>query len=276
MITQIYDYLTNMQIERIDQIITEILIKATKSIQGIRRNIPYSKQKVLVRAEKLYWKDKCKEKRGMYVNEEKMEARRKLAMISDENITSYEQIKDKAIETDKKWKELLEKGHEIREKEILEFYHSDLANKNEADKRKRKKIINNIVKSQQRLHTLHFLTRHAGKGIKGCFKKLIVKDENGSDKTITDRKEIEHNVMDFNQKFFKAPTETKVYKDKIYDKLSDPSIRDKIIDGTLRRSECDDEDVFAFLKILKKPEGLTHSSLDQITEEMFVTAVKRS
>ena len=38
-----------------------------------------------------------------------MEARQKLAMISDENITSYEQIKDKAIETDKKWKELLKK-----------------------------------------------------------------------------------------------------------------------------------------------------------------------
>ena len=36
---------THQQIEYIDQLITTILNKATKKVEGQRRNIPYSKEK---------------------------------------------------------------------------------------------------------------------------------------------------------------------------------------------------------------------------------------
>ena len=46
-----------------------------------------------------------------------------------------------------------------------------------------------------------------------------------------------------------------MYKDKIHERLRDNDIRDKILDGRLRRQDCDDERMFEFLKLLKVPVG---------------------
>ena len=144
----------------------------------------------------------------------------------------------------------------------------------EKDKKKRKKIINNIVKNQQRLHAFHYLTKYIGKGVRGCLKKLVVKDEQGNESILLNRESIEKYIMEYNQQFFATPTEIKIFKDKIQDKLSIPEMRDKILDRNLNRSNCDNKDVFVFLKLLQKPRGIMNSCPNYISEEMFVSAIK--
>ena len=53
-ILEIYDHPSNKQIEVIDEMITDVLQNAVRSIQGINRNIPFSQQKVIVRAKKMF------------------------------------------------------------------------------------------------------------------------------------------------------------------------------------------------------------------------------
>ena len=74
---------------------------------------------------------------------------------------------------------------------MLGCHYWEIENANNLDKKKRQKVMNNVIKNQQQLHTLHFLARHAGKGIKGHFKKLIVSDKNRAGKTIIERKATE-------------------------------------------------------------------------------------
>ena len=51
--------------------------------------------------------------------------------------------------------------------------------------------MSNIAKNQQRSHMFHYLARHARKGIKGCFEKIIVSNEYRVEQTTLDRKAIE-------------------------------------------------------------------------------------
>ena len=104
---------------------------------------------------------------------------------------SAEQAKDRLKIEENNWKNLIEFGKEIREKELLDYHPCELENELQKDKKKRKKIINNIIKNQNRLHTLHYLTRHAGKGMNGCLKKLIITDENGTLRILLNREIIE-------------------------------------------------------------------------------------
>ena len=52
-------------------------------------------------------------------------------------------------------------------------------------------------------------------------------------------------------------------------------MRNKIIKGNLNHSNCDDEDMLRFLKLLKKPRGIMNSYPDFISEKIFVTPVKQ-
>jgi len=62
--------------EGIDKIITSLLTNALKSVRGMKRNIPFSKEKEIMRAAKLFWKDCVKEIKGIIVNQERMIKRR--------------------------------------------------------------------------------------------------------------------------------------------------------------------------------------------------------
>ena len=43
---------------------------------------------------------------------------------------------------------------------------------------------------------------------------------------------------------------TKVYKDRIYNKLLDNEVRDRILKWELRKDECDESDICNFLTLL--------------------------
>ena len=44
---------------------------------------------------------------------------------------------------------------------------------------------------------------------------------------------------------------TPIYNDTIYNKLQNETKRDKILEGTLAREQCNDDNVFKFIKLLK-------------------------
>ena len=99
------------------------------------------------------------------------------------------------------------------------------------------------------------MTKHVGKGVNGSLKFLHEKDEGmRMIKTHTKRKKTEEEITKHNTKHFSMAIETKMHQDKIHAKLDDKEIRKKILEGKLKREDCDDKDVFEFLQLLKRPE----------------------
>ena len=80
---------------------------------------------------------------------------------------------------------------------------------------------------------------------------LHVPNENGEiQDTLVKREEIEEKISSYNTTHLKQAQNSIAYKDKIYQKLRQNVIRDKILNGTLQREECDDERVYRLLKLL--------------------------
>jgi len=90
---------------------------------------------------------------------------------------------------------MIEKGKEFQEKEIMDYLYSNLANETEKEKKKRKRVIDGIIKNQNRMYMFHYLTWHAGKGVKGSLRKLIIKDKNGELKILLDQESIKTEII---------------------------------------------------------------------------------
>ena len=65
-----------------------------------------------------------------------------------------------------------------------------------------------------------------------------------------DKWSIEDKLLTFNRDYYRKVLNINIYKDKIYYKLQDDSIRDEILSKTLDSNECDDVEVFEFLRLL--------------------------
>ena len=84
--------------------------------------------------------------------------------------------------------------------------------------------------------------------------------------------------MKYNKKHFQKAHEIRIFKDKIYNKLRDNTIRERIIKGQLKREECDNKEVFKFLKLLKLPRelyNLRNNSFTPITVVDWINEVTR-
>ena len=64
---------TRHQMEQIDEILTRIFTAALKKVEGMKRTVPYSKEKVKRRANLLYWKMKLRKIKRKVVDKELME-----------------------------------------------------------------------------------------------------------------------------------------------------------------------------------------------------------
>ena len=83
--------------------------------------------------------------------------------------------------------------------------------------------------------------------------------------------------MEYNRENFQQAYQTKVYNDKIYNELKEDRVRNRILKGQLRREDCDDEDVFEFLSLLKQLENWEQKNEFQlISEEEQVESMKRA
>ena len=66
-----------------------------------------------------------------------------------------------------------------------------------------------------------------------------------------DRASIEREIAQHNKKHFRQAYSSKAFQDKIYTQLKCDEVRDKILNGAIKREDCDDQDVYDFLKLLK-------------------------
>jgi len=67
---------------------------------------------------------------------------------------------------------------------------------------------------------------------------------------------MEQAIIDQNIAHYKAMFKTKVYQDKIYHKLSSNKIQDKILNGKLEEENCSNKEVFEFLLLLQRNNGI--------------------
>ena len=76
---------------------------------------------------------------------------------------------------------------------------------------------------------------------------------------------------------FRQGFDSKAYKDRIYKKLQIDQIRDKILQGELDISECDDNDVYSFLKLLKRQYRDSECSIPmEISKEKWEKVVRKA
>ena len=208
-----------------------------------------------------------------------MKEKRKLRteIQSDEVVTLQEAEAELKIAKDL-WAEVIEKGKELREKELLDFHHQVLIDDGGKVSKKKKKIIAGIKNKMRKNHTFHYLSRHIGKGMRDNIKRLQTNNENNNNiKTIINREEIEARIKEHNAAHFKTAHDSIAFKDRTCNKLRIDSIREKMLKGTLQRNECDDKRVHSFLRLLKQNDRNEHSQQrrDMIDQD-WIKVVKKS
>ena len=160
----------------------------------------------------------------------------------------------------------------------MELFPHEIADDTEENRKRRKKAINTVMKAQYRQQTFKVLSREVGKGKKNSLKRLYIQDkEKNNYKQIIERNKIENEILQYNQKHYKQAYESKAYRDRIYEKLSDDRYRDKILKGELEKCDCDYEEVFKFLSLLKQRGDLERTNeYDEISELEWSKVVRKA
>ena len=218
----------------------------------MKRNILYSLEKEKRRANVLYRKMQLQKMKGIVVDKELIEKRRKEAELNEDDFRAVHEVEEALEKVKEEQNEIIEKGKEIREKEMLDYHHSEVICENDDQRKTKKKIISGIKKKLNKIYSFHYISRHVGKGEKYSIKRLHAVDKNNTIiNTYMEQERIEQELSKYNEAHFKKAHDTIAYKDKIYVQLRDDQVRDKILEGRLRKEECNDERVFEFMKLLK-------------------------
>ena len=124
--------------------------------------MPHSKEKVKRRSAIAYWKARLLKAKGLPYNKKAMENREQCA---ETNLTEKEgEIVVKLKKSKDKFRELVEKGQEQREKELMEMHPNEIDEDSAANRRKKKEVLRKIKREQTRNHEFHYITKHVGKG----------------------------------------------------------------------------------------------------------------
>ena len=79
-----------------------------------------------------------------------------------------------------RFKELIKKRAEIREKELLEYHNAELPNSIEKEKKIQKKLMDRIKKEKRENFNFQYMIKHIGKDKRGSLRRIQVKDSDGS------------------------------------------------------------------------------------------------
>ena len=77
------------------------------------------------------------------------------------------------------FKQLLKKGKEIREKELLEYNTMDLPTETTEQQKYRLKVIKRIIKEKRRNQDFKYITKYIGRGDRESLRKLYIKNIKG-------------------------------------------------------------------------------------------------
>ena len=228
-----------------------MLNEARKKVEGMKRNIPYSYEKAQQLGILLFWKTKLRQANEIPVDENSLQRRITMYNIEVPEVLTIEFIKEKVEEAQQRWKDLKEEGQVLREKFLLD-HSPKLLNSEECNNKLKNRMLQSVKKSFKRKSDFKYLTKHAGKGVKTSLKRVHeVNQNNEIIQTHTEKEAIEQIIFNHNKNHYREACNTPMYKDKIYQKLQQDDTRDTILDGNLDPSECDNEDVYKFLSLLK-------------------------
>ena len=90
----------------------------------MKRNIPFSKEKENRQGIVLFWKAKIRKLKGGVVDKDIICRREKLYQINCSEEITLDATKEKLKVAKEKWKELITKGKEIREKDLLGYHQT--------------------------------------------------------------------------------------------------------------------------------------------------------
>ena len=120
-------------------------------------------------------------------------------------------------------------------------------------KKKRKYALKSVKRAQYRQYTFNRLLKGIGKGNKKSLKQIRKENDKGDiTEEFYDRDSIENAIAQYNKLHFRQAFSSKAYRDKIYKKLKYDEIRERILCGELEVKECDDNNVYSFLTLLKR------------------------
>ena len=93
---------------------------------------------------------------------------------------------------------------------------------------------------------------NVGRGLKRALKQIKIIDNNKKVmKVIHQKEEIERKLIEQNKKHHSKAFNIKANKDKIYKKLLNDDIQNRILNGELRKEECDKSNIYEFLTLLQ-------------------------
>lgn len=260
--------------EQFDQLLTRIFAAVIKKVEGMRRTMPFSEEKRKRRAELLHWKMQLRKAEMKVVGKESMERRKREACLVEES-DDIHRIKECIVKAIEKWNDVIKHGKEIRENELLDHHHSEIACENDDQRKQNEKTLSGIKKSLNKQHAFHCISRHVGKGEREGIKRTREVDENNKIiKTHADRESIEDSIIKCNEMHFAKAHNSIAHADRIYEKLRHDKACDKILDGRLNKDECDDERAHEFLQLLKMPNRRLSRKLLSIEE--WEKVVKKS
>ena len=110
-----------------------------------------------------------------------------------------------------------------------------------------------IKRTLMQNHTFQYLSRHAGKGSREMIKRVHrMNEKNQTIKTHNDRESTEKEISNQNIKYLTKAHQTEVHVDKMCYKLKEDEVRDKTLKRGIAREDCNSNDVYEFLKLLKR------------------------
>ena len=98
---------------------------------------------------------------------------------------------------------------------------------------------------------MKYPTNTIRRGLNRALKILKIINQDKKIETINQQLDIERNLIEQNKAHHQKVFETKAYKDKLYKQLLIDDTRNKILNRILTREECNDNDIFEFMNLLK-------------------------
>ena len=175
-----------------------------------------------------------------------MNRKMELGNIID-NTLSIKEAKEELNKAKKRWEEFKLKAQEYQDAELLDYHEKEIVGDTRDIKEKRRKAIKSVKEKMKRNNTFSYLTRMVGKPKNSLTKLQMVDSKTNEMKTMYDRREIEKVLIHHNRNHFSKAKNTPAYRDRITRMMHKSEIRDKVLNGTLKREEIDNSDLYDFL-----------------------------
>ena len=161
--------------------------------------------------------------------------------------------KEMIKQAQKQWQDIVANGKKYKEDKLLDLQNIKIEGDDDRTIKRRIRTLRKIKKNEYRRYTLKYLTKNTGRSPKKALKHIYVKDKDRNiKKTIYQCQDLEEKLIIQNIMHHKKVFNIKAFRDKIYKYLLMNNIRNRILDGKLRKEDYSNEDVCDFFDNTQK------------------------